>query len=118
MDHVQQACQETQLVSHELLVQVFPYPMVAQGPDTEVLNCAELLSIHPYLCKAQLHWAGHVLGMDAQHLPKCPLFGKLIEGKRSTGGQKKHFKDTLKASLRDFCIDPDMWENLTSDRAS
>ena len=87
-------------------------------PDTEVLNCAELSSIHTYLYKAQLHWAGHVLRMDDECLPKCLLFGELIQGKRSIRGQKKHFKDTLKASLKDFSIDPDVWENLASDRAS
>ena len=69
-------------------------------PDTEVLNHAELSSIHTYLCKAQLPWAGHVLRMDDEHLPKCLLFGEHVEGKRSIGGQKKCFKNTLKASLK------------------
>ena len=35
-------------------------------PDTEVLNHAMLSNIHTYLCKAQLHWAGHVLRMDEE----------------------------------------------------
>ena len=56
--------------------------------------------------------------VDDEHLPKCLLFGELIAGKRSIGGLKKHFKDTLKASFKDFSIDPDMWVNLASDRAS
>ena len=56
--------------------------------------------------------------MDDEHLPKCLLFGELIEGKRSIGGQKKHYNDMLRASLKDSSIDPDMWENLASDRAS
>ena len=47
-------------------------------PDTEVLNHTELSSICTYLCKAQLHWAGHVLRMVDEHLPKCLLFGDLI----------------------------------------
>ena len=42
----------------------------------------------------------------------------LWEGKRSIGGQKKHFKDMWKASLKDVSIDPDVWENLALDRAS
>ena len=87
-------------------------------PDTEVLNCTELLSIHTYLSKAQLCLAGHVLRMDYEDLSKCLLCGELIEGKRSIWGQKKHFKDTLKASLKDFSIDPYVWENLALDRAS
>ena len=68
-------------------------------PDTEVLNHAELSSIHTYLCKAQLHWAGHVLRMHDEHFPKCLLVGEVIEGKTSIWVQKKHFKDTIKASL-------------------
>ena len=63
-------------------------------PDTEVLNHTELLNIHTYLCKAQLCWAGQVLRMNEECLPKCLLFGSLAEGKRPIGGQKKHFKDT------------------------
>ena len=34
------------------------------------------------------------------------------------GGKKKYFKDTLKASLKDFFIYPDVWENMALDRAS
>ena len=44
-------------------------------PDTEVPSCAELSSIHTYLCKAHLGWAGHVLRMDDEHLPKHLPFG-------------------------------------------
>ena len=33
-------------------------------------------------------------------------------GRGSIGGQKKHFHDTLKASLKDFSTDPDVWESL------
>ena len=87
-------------------------------PDAEVLNHGELMSNHTYLCKAQLYLASHVLRTDDEHLPKCLLFGEHIEEKRSNGGQKKLFKDILKASLKDISIDPDVWENLASDRAS
>ena len=88
------------------------------GSCTKVLNHAELSSIHTYLCKSQLHWGGHVLRIDDECLPKCLLFGEPIEGKTSIAGQKKCFKDTLKAPLKDFSVDFDMWENLASDRAS
>ena len=40
--------------------------------------------------------------MPDERLPKKVLYGKLQEGKRSQGGQKKRYKDTLKASLKDF----------------
>ena len=87
-------------------------------PDTEVLNSPELLSIHTYLHKAQLQlgWPCAEDGWPAS--PKVPIFGELTEGKRSTGGQKRCFKETLQASLKDFSIDLDMWDNLALDIAS
>ena len=33
-------------------------------------------------------------------------------GKRSHGGQKKRYKDTLKASLKDFNIPTESWEQM------
>ena len=38
-------------------------------------------------------------------------------GKRSHGGQKKRYKDTLKASVKDFNIPTESWEQITQDRA-
>ena len=55
--------------------------------------------------------------MDDEHLPMHLLFGELIEG-RSIGARRSPLKDTLKASLKDFSINPDVWENLALDRAS
>ena len=37
-------------------------------------------------------------------------------GKRSHGGQKKRYKDTLKASLKDFNIATESWEQIAQDR--
>ena len=38
-------------------------------------------------------------------------------GKHSHGGQKKRYKDTLKASLKDFNIPTESWEQIAQDRA-
>ena len=38
-------------------------------------------------------------------------------GKRSYGGQKKRYKDTLKASLKDFNLPTESWEQIAQDRA-
>jgi len=56
--------------------------------------------------------------MQEERLPKRLLYGELLEGKRSAGGQRKRYKDTLKVSLENFNIDPDIWEELASDRTS
>uniref|UniRef100_A0A0L8I1Z2 C2H2-type domain-containing protein n=1 Tax=Octopus bimaculoides TaxID=37653 RepID=A0A0L8I1Z2_OCTBM len=40
----------------------------------------------------------------------------LQHGKRSLGGQRKPFKDSLKVSLKAFKIDPSSWEQTALDR--
>ena len=55
--------------------------------------------------------------MPEERLPKKILNGELEMGKRSHGGQKKRYKDTLKASLKDFDIPTESWEQIAQDRA-
>jgi hypothetical protein len=55
-----------------------------------------------------------VVRMPDYRLPKKLLYGELQVGKRSQGGQKKRYKDTLKASLKHFCIDSADWENVAT----
>ena len=85
-------------------------------PDTEVLKRAGTQSIHTLLKLAQLRWTGHVTRMPDERLPKKILYGELQVGKRSHGGQKKRYKDTLKASLKDFKIPTESWEQIAQDR--
>ena len=62
--------------------------------------------MHKVLKLVQLRWTGQVIRMllaDAR-LPKKVLYRKLQKGMRNKGGQNKHYKDTLKASLKDFKI--------------
>ena len=68
--------------------------------------------------QSQRRWAGHVARMSDERLPKKLLFGELQHGKRSRGGQKKRFKDTLKASLKAFNIDHESWEMAAQDRGA
>ena len=83
-------------------------------PDTEVLIRAGIPNIHTLLQKAQVRWAGHVTRMPDDRLPKqllyVVLYGELCYGKRSVGGQKKRFKDTLKKTLSSFDIDVTNWD--------
>ena len=87
-------------------------------PDTEVLSRTELPSIHTLLKRAQIRWAGHLVRMPDTRLPKRLFYGELAEGKRSQGGQKKRYKDTLKTSLKCFNIDPGTWETVALDRSA
>ena len=85
-------------------------------PDTEVLKRAGMQSVHTLLNLAQLRWTGHVTRMPDERLPKKILYGELQVGKRSHGGQKNVFKDTLKASLKDFNIPTESWKQIAQDR--
>ena len=49
-------------------------------------------------------------------LSKKLLYIELSQGKRSQEGQKKHFKDTLKVSMKSFGIAPNCLEYLVQDR--
>ena len=86
-------------------------------PDTEVLKRAGMQSVHTLLRLSQLRWAGHVTRMPEERLPKKILYGELEMGKRSEGGQEKRYKDTLKASLKDFNIPTESWEQIAQDQA-
>ena len=72
-------------------------------------------SIHILLKLAQLRWTGHVTRMPDERFPKKILYGEQV-GKRSYGGQKKQYKDTLKAPLKDFNIPTESWEQIAQDR--
>ena len=86
-------------------------------PDTEVLKRSGMQSVHTPLKLAQLRWTGHVTRMHEERLPKKILHGELELGKRSKEGRKKRYKDTLKASLKDFNIPTESWEQIAQDRA-
>ena len=87
--------------------------------DTEVLEDmerAQLPNVITTIRKAQTRWAGHVFRMSDSRIPKQLLYGELSQGARKVGGQRKRFKDSLKAYLKDFNIDITTWENAASDR--
>ena len=85
-------------------------------PDTEVLKRAGIQSVH-ILKLEQLRRTGHATRMPEEGLSKKILYGELEMGKRSHGGQKKRYKDILKASLKDFNIPTELWEQIAQDQA-
>ena len=72
-------------------------------PDTTVLPIAECPSIESLIMKNQLRWAGHVVRMEDERIPK-QLFGELMTGKRPQHKPKKRFKDCIKNNLKPFKI--------------
>ena len=68
-------------------------------------------SVHTFLKLAQLRWTDHVTRMPDERLQK-KIFYDELRWKSSHGGQKKRYKDTLKASLKDFNIPTESWEQI------
>jgi hypothetical protein len=66
-------------------------------PDTVVLDRACIPSINTLLMKSQLRWAGYSVRMPYHRIPKIIFYSEMLSGKRSRGGQKRRFKDTLKS---------------------
>lgn len=85
-------------------------------PNTEILSRCQISSIEAILIRSQLRWCGHLVRMGDERIPKALFYGELSSGKRSTGGQRKRYKDVLKASLKSCGIDPAAWEELAQDR--
>ena len=54
--------------------------------------------------------------MPDERLPKKILYGELQVRKRSHGDQKKRYKDTLKASFKDFNRPKVSWEQIAQDQ--
>ena len=54
--------------------------------------------------------------MPDESLPKKSFNGEVQEGKRPQGGQKKRYKDTLKALMKAFDIPTESWKQAAQDR--
>ena len=80
--------------------------------SNEILKRARLPSVEVTMLQHRLRWAGHVVRMDPSRLPRITLCGKLNEGTKPHGRPKLRYKDQLKCSLRQACINLQSWEQL------
>ncbi|TRY65229.1 hypothetical protein DNTS_002937, partial [Danionella cerebrum] len=69
-------------------------------PNTEVLERANMSSLHAVLRTRCLRWLGHVRRMDTGCIPKDLLYGELDEGQRTTERPKLRFKDICKKDMK------------------
>ena len=77
-------------------------------PNTEAPTRAGIPSIHTFVQKAQVRWAGLVTLVAACQNNSCKV--------SSDGEQKKRFKDTIKNTLTRFNIDVANWAACAQDR--
>ena len=85
---------------------------------SEIRSRPGIPTIDSMLLHRQLRWLGHAIRMPHSRLPHCVLYGQLILGRRSVGGQKKRFKDHIKSILKKCNIPFSRLETLASKRAT
>ena len=73
-------------------------------------------SVYTLLKLTKLRWTGHETRMPDERLPKKIFYQELHEGNRFQCGHRKRYKDTLKASLKDFNIPTESWEQTAQDQ--
>jgi len=83
--------------------------------NAEVLERTGSVKIEILIEKSQLRWLGHVRRMNECELPKIALYGELARGCLNSGGQKKRYKDHVRALLEKIGILAN-WEQLANDR--
>ena len=118
LDCLPEACKETQSFPSQLPSQTAESEVAGQSAQHRDSRADRLSSVFTMLCKSQLRWDGHVTRMSDEQLHKLLLYGELQTGVRCHGGQKKRFKDTLKASMKDFRVDHNSWKTLAQDRSA
>nr|XP_061823852.1 uncharacterized protein LOC133611023 [Nerophis lumbriciformis] len=101
---------------HRCLRKILRISWEDRRTNTSVLEEAGLPPITATIAQNQLRWTGHVVRMPDSRLPKQVLYSQLVEGKRAPGGQKKRFKDNIKANLTKCRIDRKSWEVKAKDR--
>ena len=50
-------------------------------PHTTILQRCNVTSIEAMIITRQIRWVGHVIRMSPERLPRCTLYGELVEGK-------------------------------------
>ncbi|KAI8507131.1 hypothetical protein Bbelb_155700 [Branchiostoma belcheri] len=86
-------------------------------PHGESRRRAHVEPLETLLLQRQLRWAGHVIRMPGNRLPRHILYGELTNGSRSVGGQHKRYKDNLKTNLKKCGLQPHRLEEAAAERS-
>lgn len=85
-------------------------------PNTAVLEKCGLPSIESLLVNSSLRWAGHVVRMNDERIPKALLYGQLKGCSRRAGRPRIRYKDNLKHHLKSINMDLKTWEADATNR--
>ena len=76
-------------------------------PNTEILSRCGMTGIEAFIIRHRLRWAGHVMRMGDDRLPKKIFLSELASGKRNVGRPLLRYKDTVTKALKDCDIPPE-----------
>ena len=84
--------------------------------NAELFTKCKISGIESFLIRSQLRWAGHVLRMPDDRIPKIAMYSQLQGGKRNVGRPWLRYKDKLKSNLAAVNIPYRSLEDEVSDR--
>ena len=78
---------------------------------SDLLDKLSLESIDTYICRQQLRWAGHVMRMSWNRLPR-KMLSCWVRSKRPRGAPRYTYGRSLNKCLNKSGIDPNFWHVL------
>ena len=78
---------------------------------SDLLDKLSLESIDTYICRQQLRWAGHVMRMSWNRLPR-KMLSCWVRSKRPRGAPRYTYGRSLYKCLKKSGIDPNVWHEL------
>jgi len=86
--------------------------------NVEVLQTCKIAGMEALLLQAQFQWAGHLVRMPDNRIPKQIFYGQLESGTRLPGGPVRRYKDALKINLKQCGINPNLLNSAPLNRSS
>lgn len=84
--------------------------------NAELFTLCGISGIESFLIQSQLRWAGHVVRMEDDRIPKQLMYSQLDGGNRNVGRPWLRYKDKLKANLAAVQIEGKNFELNANDR--
>ena len=94
------------------------YTLENRVSNADLLDKCKIGGIETFLLQSQLRWAGHVIRMNDDRIPKILMYSQLRDGKRNVGRPWLRYKDKFKTNLKSLNIPLDTFEKIADDRVA
>ena len=84
--------------------------------NKEILERTGLPSMDDLLIRMNFRWAGHLMRISPDRLPKQAIYCQLSSGHRKRGRPRLRFKDTITRNMKLRDIKTDSWTPITQER--